>query len=258
MPSAVLRPIFPGAIDRLALLHNMLKALHREIVFDPIRPTRPPPRRKPSRSSAASARTSATFSLPLLAVLASRHVMYPAIFAAPMALSTRRRAMPDRGLHSRPGLGRLRPDQRHQRHRRASAGCGRAGSISSAAPVRGTRYGGSGEDLTVQIRVDQALRSVTELGQWHHNPFFNGAEIRIMRRGAGCPARQPDARLYDLLLWNSGPRGPRDDRGYPDHMPGSTMSRLSASCMSSSSRANVSWPSPPRATCRSASRSSRP
>ncbi len=28
----------------------------------------------------------------------------------------------------------------------------------SAAPVRGTRFGGSGENLTVEIRVDQATR----------------------------------------------------------------------------------------------------
>jgi transglutaminase-like putative cysteine protease len=27
----------------------------------------------------------------------------------------------------------------------------------SASPVRGTRFGGSGEDLTVRIRVDQAM-----------------------------------------------------------------------------------------------------
>ena len=33
-----------------------------------------------------------------------------------------------------------------------------ASIISGAAPLRGTRYGGAGEAMSVKVRVDQAFR----------------------------------------------------------------------------------------------------
>ena len=51
----------------------------------------------------------------------------------------------------------LRSRQRHLPHRRPCAGRRRA-RLLGAAPVRGTRYGGGGEAMSVKVRVDQAFR----------------------------------------------------------------------------------------------------
>ncbi len=110
-----------------------------------------PPRRKPSRSSAASARISPTSSSRRRAASAFRRAMSAAISTATTASASRTPATPGR-RPSCPSSAGWRSIRRNgicatDAHVRVAVGLDYLG----AAPVRGTRYGGAGEMLAVKV-----------------------------------------------------------------------------------------------------------
>jgi len=143
---------------RLALLHNMLRALHREIIFDP-----DPTHTATTAAEAFALKRGVCQDISHIFIAAARSLGIPARYVSGYF----RRA--DGVVHQEaghawteafiPDLGWVAFDPTNgisatDAHLRVAVGL----DYLSAAPVRGTRYGGSGEDLTVQIHVDQAMR----------------------------------------------------------------------------------------------------
>lgn len=144
--------------DRLALLHNMLRALHRDIIFDP-----DPTHTATTAPEAFALKRGVCQDISHIFIAAARSLGIPARYVS--GYFRRADGVVDQEAGHAwteafiPDLGWVAFDPTNgisatDAHLRVAVGL----DYLSAAPVRGTRYGGSGEDLTVQIRVDQATR----------------------------------------------------------------------------------------------------
>ncbi len=143
---------------RLALLHNMMGTLHREIVFDP-----DPTHAATTAPEAFALKRGVCQDISHVFIAAARSLGIPARYVSGYF----RRAdgvIEQEAGHAWteafiPDLGWVAFDPTNgisatDAHLRVAVGL----DYLSAAPVRGTRYGGGGEGLTVQIRVDQTMR----------------------------------------------------------------------------------------------------
>ena len=132
-------------------------------------PGRRPPRPKPSRSSAASARTAPISSSPRRAISAFRRAISAATSVATDDVTAQdaghawAEAYVDKlgwvGFDPTNGIS---PTEAHVR---VAVGLDYLG----AAPVRGTRYGGGGETLKVAVNVDQAGTAIAAVAVANRN-----------------------------------------------------------------------------------------
>lgn len=142
--------------DNLALLHSLLNALNREIVFDT-----DPTHTATTAAEAFSLRRGVCQDLTHIFVAAARTLGIPSRYigghlhrADGMISQEAGHAWAEAYVDN---LGWVGFDPTNgicvtEAHVRVAVGLDYLG----AAPVRGTRYGGSGETLTVAVRVDQA------------------------------------------------------------------------------------------------------
>jgi transglutaminase-like putative cysteine protease len=149
---------FSDGDGRLALLHNMLNALHREIVFDS-----DPTRTTTTASEAFALKRGVCQDISHIFIAASRSLGIPARYVSGY-FHRADGVVEQQAGHAWieayiPDLGWVAFDPTNgisatDAHLRVAVGL----DYLSAAPVRGTRYGGSGEDMTVEILVEQAMR----------------------------------------------------------------------------------------------------
>jgi len=143
-------------VDRLALLHELLNGLNREITFDT-----DPTHTATTAAEAFTLRRGVCQDLTHIFIAAARQLGIPARYigghfyrADGVTVQTAGHAWAEAHIES---LGWVGFDPTNgisttDAHVRVAAGLDYLG----AAPVRGTRYGGSGETLKVAVHVDQA------------------------------------------------------------------------------------------------------
>ena len=149
---------FSDSDGHLALLHHMLKTLHSEIIFDP-----DPTHTGTTAAEAFVLKRGVCQDISHIFIAAARSLGIPARYVSgyfhradgvieqEAGHAWAEAFIPDLGwVAFDPTNGISATDA----HLRVAVGL----DYLSAAPVRGTRYGGSGENLTVEIRVDQAMR----------------------------------------------------------------------------------------------------
>jgi transglutaminase-like putative cysteine protease len=147
-----------GGADKLALLHAMLQALNREIAFDT-----DPTHAATTATEAFSLKRGVCQDITHIFVAAARSLGIPARYIGGHFRRADGVTMQDAG-HAWAeayieNLGWVGFDPTNSicttdAHVRVAAGLDYLG----AAPVRGTRFGGSGETLKVEVHVDQARR----------------------------------------------------------------------------------------------------
>jgi transglutaminase-like putative cysteine protease len=145
--------------DRLKLLHVMLDRLHREITFDP-----DPTHAATTAAEAFALKRGVCQDLTHIFIAAARSAGIPARYVGGYFHRSDGVIEQDAG-HAWaegfiPDLGWVAFDAANgicatDSHVRVAVGLDYLG----AAPVRGTRYGGSGETLAVDVHVDQARQS---------------------------------------------------------------------------------------------------
>lgn len=149
---------FSESDGRLALLHAMLARLHREITFDA-----DPTHAATTATEAFALKRGVCQDISHIFIAAARTLGIPARYVS--GYFRRNDGVVDQEAGHAwteafiPDLGWVAFDPTNgisttDAHLRVAVGL----DYLSAAPVRGTRYGGSGEDLKVQIRVDQTMR----------------------------------------------------------------------------------------------------
>jgi transglutaminase-like putative cysteine protease len=144
--------------DSLSLLHALLTRLHEDVTFDP-----DPTHAATTASEAFSLKRGVCQDLTHIFIAAARSIGIPARYISGH-LYRRDDTVDQNAGHAWaeafvPALGWIAFDATNgicatDAHVRVAVGLDYLG----AAPVRGTRYGGSGETLSVNIRVDQAAR----------------------------------------------------------------------------------------------------
>lgn len=148
---------FAGFGDRLALLHDMVTALHGGIVFDP-----DPTHAATTAAEAFALKRGVCQDISHIFIAAARSLGIPARYVS--GYFHRADGIVDQEAGHAwteafiPDLGWVAFDPTNgisatDAHLRVAVGL----DYLSAAPVRGTRFGGSGETLDVQIRVEQAM-----------------------------------------------------------------------------------------------------
>lgn len=148
----------PKTSDRLGLLHNLLKALNNEIVFDT-----DPTVSTTTAPEAFALKRGVCQDLSHIFIAAARCLGIPARYVSGY-LHRADGVVEQEAGHAWieafiADLGWVAFDPTNgisatDAYLRVAVGL----DYLSAAPVRGTRFGGSGEDLAVHIRVDQAMR----------------------------------------------------------------------------------------------------
>ena len=146
--------------DRLAILHALMDGLGEDIVFDT-----DPTHAATTAAEAFAMKRGVCQDFAHIFVAASRHLGIPARYVGGYYFREDGTVDQDAGhawaeAHV-PALGWVGFDAANktcptEAHVRIAAGL----DYLSAAPVRGTRYGGDGEHLTVKVRVDQHHRQV--------------------------------------------------------------------------------------------------
>ena len=149
---------FSSSDGHLTLLHNMLKALHSEIIFDA-----DPTNTGTTAAEAFVLKRGVCQDISHIFIAAARSLGIPARYVSGYFHRADGVVEQEAG-HAWteafiPDLGWVAFDPTNgisatDAHLRVAVGL----DYLSAAPVRGTRYGGSGENLTVEIRVEQAMR----------------------------------------------------------------------------------------------------
>ena len=149
---------FSDSNGRLGLLHDMLNALHGEITFDA-----DPTNTGTTAAEAFALKRGVCQDISHIFIAAARSLGMPARYVSGYFHRADGVVEQEAG-HAWieafiPDLGWVAFDPTNgisatDAHLRVAIGL----DYLSAAPVRGTRFGGSGENLTVEIRVDQATR----------------------------------------------------------------------------------------------------
>ena len=236
--------------DRLDVFHALMVGIRERMRFDVERDRRRHQRHRGLRASAtASARTSPMSSSPPPAISASRPAMSAATSSARHEPAEQEAGhawaealIDDLGWVGFDPANGICPTDAYVR---VAVGLDYLG----AAPVRGTRYGGSGE--TPAVRQGDRPRRGAASRPIDHAALFPiasgrvGPKVRAVRnRGAGAS--------HDLLRGHPRPRGTGDDRRHPHQCRASTTSPPSASSTSSRRRASGRSASPRPATSPSA------
>jgi transglutaminase-like putative cysteine protease len=150
----------PGGDDELARMHALLVALNREIAFDT-----DPTHAATTASEAFALKRGVCQDITHIFISAARSLGIPARYVSGYFHRADGVVEQDAGhawaeAHL-PHLGWVGFDATNgicvtEAHLRVAVGLDYLG----AAPVRGTRLGGGGEDMSVRVRVDQSMRQI--------------------------------------------------------------------------------------------------